>query len=673
MFMYILLLLLIVYKMSKNNKNNKNNKQSTSKLNKSSKGQRIAIVDREKCKPNKCNKECIKYCPVESQGIECIKITSDIEDIKIKTVVNTGVSATGRKKKMFASIVESACIGCSICVKKCPFDAIKIVNIPNEVGNFVVHRYGENGFRLYRMPVMKPFQVLGLIGRNGQGKTTVMQILANKLKPNFEEFETATTMTDTEIISRFKGNELHKYMDRLYNKGLKVAIKPQQVDMLTKVLAIKGQDPDVKGYLKDQSDYPDDNERYKNVIDAVELAQIMQSKVRTLSGGELQRLVCASVLLKKADVYIFDEPTNFLDIKQRLNVARLITNLLDHDKYIAVIEHDLSILDYISDYISILYGKPGAFGVVSMPYATAEAINIYFDGYIPAENMRFRTEEYNLKELTEFNSDIELVTAKINYADTKIKFPGFQLRIQEGFVPANSSITVLLGQNGTGKTTFINYLATHFGTNVSHKPQYLNVEKFIKEDGSYPTVEEFLFNKIKTAYVDERFKSDVVKPMQIDVIKDRVLNELSGGELQRFWIVYCLGTPAHIYLIDEPSACLDVEQRVSVTKVLKRFVMHEQKIAFVIEHDMLIGVSLSQEINSHIIVIEKDNDAIEQDTRCFTANPPVPFKEGINKFLKMLDITFRTETIHAKHSRPRINKHGSAKDREQKLTGQYYQ
>jgi ATP-binding cassette subfamily E protein 1 len=468
---------------------------------------------------------------------------------------------------------------------------------------------------------------------------------------------------------------MHKYMVRLYS-GLKVAIKPQHVDQLIRYLSIKKEDPDVQSYLVQHSDHDPSSDLYKYIVESLELNKIINCKVKELSGGELQRLVCCSILLKDADVYIFDEPTNFLDIKQRLKVAHLIRSLLKPNRYIVVIEHDLAILDYMSDYICLMYGKPGAYGVVSVPSSTANAINMFFDGYIPAENMRFRKVTYSI-DLNDTEVDVELKTGSREYLGTVVNFPNFKLTIKDGSFPLDSSICVILGENGTGKTTFIKYLAKQLssqtnGATISCKPQYLNIGELVK-GGRYPTVEEFYYDKIRNSYINELFKSDVIRPMHIDSIKNRRINELSGGELQRFWIVYCLGTNADIYLIDEPSACLDIEQRVKVTKIIKRFILHNKKIGFIVEHDIMMSVSMAQEVNSQIIVMEGDLTNTNGDIRSFVACKPMPFREGINKFLKSLDITFRTDTKYSKHNRPRINKYNSVKDREQKAMGEYYQ
>merc|ERR1712151_627035 len=168
-----------------------------------------------------------------------------------------------------------------------------------------------------------------------------------------------------------------------------------------------------------------------------------------------------------------------------------------------------------------------------------------------------------------------------------------------------------------------------------------------------------LLNKIRDAYMHPQFQSDVVKPMLIEQIADHQVQTLSGGELQRVAIVLALGKPADIYLIDEPSAYLDMEQRVVAARVLKRFIIHARKTAFVVEHDFIMATYLAD----RVVVYEG-----EPGVHC-TASAPMSLLEGMNRFLAQLEITFRRDPTNF---RPRINKGESVKDREQKSAGNYF-
>lgn len=86
----------------------------------------------------------------------------------------------------------------------------------------------------------------------------------------------------------------------------------------------------------------------------------------------------------------------------------MIRSLLNVKNYVIVVEHDLSVLDYLSDYICVLYGQPAVYGVVTLPYSVREGINIFLDGHIPTENLRFRDESltFRISEgVDEFQAD----------------------------------------------------------------------------------------------------------------------------------------------------------------------------------------------------------------------------------------------------------------------------
>uniref|UniRef100_A0A8C9GVF7 ABC transporter domain-containing protein n=1 Tax=Piliocolobus tephrosceles TaxID=591936 RepID=A0A8C9GVF7_9PRIM len=182
---------------------------------------------------------------------------------------------------------------------------------------------------------------------------------------------------------------------------------------------------------------------------------------------------------------------------------------------------------------------------------------------------------------------------------------------------------------------------------VSYKPQQIQA----KYTG---TVRQLLMAKLKGLYNDPYFNNEIIKPLKIDNILDNQVLTLSGGELQKIAIIVTLAKNTNIYLIDEPSAYLDSEQRIVVAKVIKRFILNSNKTAFIVEHDFIMSTYLAD----HVIVFDG------QAGVSTVASAPQTLVTGINKFLSIIDVTFRRDPINF---RPRINKYDSVKDKEQKL------
>lgn len=590
---------------------------------------RIAIVSSDKCKPKKCRQECKRNCPVVRMGKLCIEV--------------------GPTDKI-AYISEELCVGCGICVKKCPFAAISIINLPKNLEKETTHRYGPNSFKLHRLPMPRPGQVLGLVGTNGIGKSTALKILAGKLKPNLGVFDSPPDWT--QILLHFRGSELQNFFTKLLEDNIKAIIKPQYVDNIPKA---------VTGTVADILAKKDEKKNSGEMCDILELKNVQERLIDQLSGGELQRFAIAICCVQEADIYMFDEPSSYLDVKQRLVAARVIRSMCGHERFVIVVEHDLSVLDYLSDFVCCLYGKPGAYGVVTMPFSVREGINVFLAGFVPTENLRFREDELTFKVAENIEAPEHKRSLDVTYpAMTKV-LGDFKLNVEPGGF-SDSEIVMMLGQNGTGKTTFIRMLAGLLKPdgednpmptlNVSYKPQ--------KIAPKYPgSVRQLLHSKIRNAYQHPQFVADVMRPMQIEEIIDNKVTQLSGGELQRVAIVLCLGKPADIYLIDEPSAYLDSEQRIVTAKVIKRFILHAKKTAFVVEHDFIMATYLADRV-----IVYTGVPAIEA-----TANAPQDLLSGMNRFLKDLDITFRRDPTNY---RPRINKMASVKDREQKSAGTYF-
>lgn len=371
---------------------------------------RIAIVNTSKCKPKKCNQECKKSCPVVRLGKLCIEVGPKSKLAFISEPLCIG--------KLLFPLVPNAVVlpwcltvamllvqGCGICVKKCPFEAINIINLPKDLEKNTTHRYGPNSFKLHRLPMPRPGQVLGLVGTNGIGKSTALKILAGKMKPNLGRYDTPPDWQ--EILTHFRGSDLQNYFTKILEDTMKATIKPQYVDHIPQ--AIKGQVGEVLKSKDDRSE-AEGKDILGWATEMAELTHLMDRDIRVLSGGELQRFAIAAVAVQISDVYMFDEPSSYLDVKQRLTAAHMIREILESKdgdrRYVLVVEHDLAVLDYLSDFVCVLYGSPGGYGVVTMPFSVRQGINAFLAGFIPTENLRFREGALSFKVGLAISSNI---------------------------------------------------------------------------------------------------------------------------------------------------------------------------------------------------------------------------------------------------------------------------
>ncbi|MFX0044133.1 MAG: ribosome biogenesis/translation initiation ATPase RLI [Candidatus Hodarchaeota archaeon] len=599
---------------------------------------RIAVLNKDRCKPGKCSpfgeKPCIKYCPRVRTGDKTIVLSQDS-----KRVI----------------ITESLCTGCGICIKKCPFNAISIVNLPDPLKNQITYRYGPDQFSLFRMAIPKKGKVLGLIGQNGIGKSTMLKILSGDLKLNLGRFE-ENAPDDDEIINFFKGSELQQYFIDLKKDKVKIVLKPQDITIIPKYVSGKVFDLLKKNDVEDKLD---------EIINQLNLTEIMDRDISVLSGGELQRVAIAAGYLKDGDIYLIDEPSSYLDVSERINMAKLIRSLTNKNKTIIVVEHDLAILDYLSDYISLFYGVPSVYGIISHPQGVRVGINIYLNGYIKDENLRIREIPIQFHERPPQNSFFDSGDVVFSYDDLEKTLGEFHLTVSGSEIHAGEIIGIL-GPNGIGKSTFIDLIANKIKTDdeknndnkkikelkVSVKPQY------IKMDDSILVAD--LIKKIKLApHLSESFKKRMINNLNLTNIGERIISELSGGELQRVAIATCLTDEADIYLFDEPSAFLDVEMRLQVAQLLRKSIEEIKKAAFVVEHDII-----TQDFIADSILVFEGTPGLEG-----IAIAPQNLRDGFNLFLKMMGITFRRDSVT---KRPRVNKTGSKKDVYQKKINEYY-
>ncbi|MBN1195607.1 MAG: ribosome biogenesis/translation initiation ATPase RLI [Methanomicrobiaceae archaeon] len=582
---------------------------------------RIAIVHRDRCNSRKCGTECILYCPRVRTGDETVIIGEDGKAI----------------------ISEELCVGCGICVKKCPFEAIDIVSLPEELEH-PTHRYGRNGFALYGMGIPVEGKVSGLLGANGIGKSTAVKILSGQLVPNQGDVE--KTPSWDSFIRQYSGTELFDYLSLVSAGKVKVAVKPQYIDYIPRVF---------QGSVGDLLASTDERGSLDTYIDALSLRPLLSRPIGALSGGELQRVALTACFSRKADFYFFDEITPFLDIYQRMTAAKLIRELA-LERPVVIVEHDLAILDMLADTVHIGYGKPSVFGIITRPKGVRVGINQYLEGFLPEENVRFREYEVVFGERAHTRETTRDVL--MQFPAMEKRYDTFSLRVGGGEIRCGEVLGVV-GANGIGKSTFAKLLAgaekPDEGTidshmRVSYKPQY------IKATTGDPV--EMLLRSQTTRFDSSWYEHEIIEPLSLHAILQSPVDTLSGGELQRVAIALCLSQDADLYILDEPSAHLDVEQRVKLVRVIRRFAENRESGVLVIDHD----IYLIDMISERLLVFGGESGVRGE------AMGPFDMKEGMNRFLKDLDVTFRRD----KSGRPRINKPGSFLDREQHSAGEYY-
>lgn len=584
---------------------------------------RIAVIDRELCKPKKCDYLCIRVCPRNRSGDKCIIIDEETK---------------------FPIIDENICIGCGICPHKCPFGAIKIVNLPERLKEKPVHRFGRNQFLLFRLPYPIQDQIVGLVGSNGLGKTTALTILSGQIKPNLGG---SKKFDFSELIKLYRGTELQNYLEKLKDKQIKVSFKLQRVDKVPETYS---------GKVSKLLNKTDQRGILNNLITRFGLEEIQDDDIKSISGGELQRVAITACLAKDADIYYFDEPTSFLDVFQRLEISKTIKEFCQN-KSVMIADHDLATLDFLADQIHIFYGCPSVYGIVSSPYSVRTGINTFLDGYIREDNVRIRPTP--IKFESTYIQSTRGSNVLMEFSDIKKTLGDFSLTVKKGELYVQEVLGIL-GANALGKTTLARILAGEIKQDsgemtrkikVSYKSQYPQTDY----DG---TVRELL-NSVSKDIETENYKAEVMRPLELDKLLERQVKNLSGGELQRVAIAVALSQEADIYLLDEPSAFLDVEMRLSLASMIRRMVEKRDCSAMIVDHDLLF---LSQISDRGMVFLGKPGKEGH-------AEESTSVEKAFNSFLSRVGVTFRADKISG---RPRANKLNSKMDRLQKEEGEYF-
>ncbi len=585
---------------------------------------RVAVLLEERCKPNS---NAFAYLKKYSQMCEreCIQVE-------------------GSKCK----ILETACPVCFTRAKHCPDGAVKIINLPEELDTDLTHSYGENSFRLFRLPSPKQEQIVGILGPNGIGKSTAINLLSGTFRPNLGDWSNSSPDWD-EVISTFPRGELRDYLGMVSTGEVSIAVKPQYIDKLPRIF---------DGEVRELLARVDDRGEMENYTQLMGIAHILDRKLGDLSGGELQRVAICATLLKEADVYFFDEPSSYLDIYERMRMVGVVRGLAEKGKRVLVVEHDLAILDVLCDLIHVIYGERSAYGIFTPPRSTRTAINAYLDGFLPEENVRIRDKP--IQFLRGRNRGEEVGTPILKWGDIEKTLGDFRLTTGKGEVKS-AEVVGVVGPNATGKTTLVKIIAGEMDPDqgwctmdakVSYKPQHVRADF----EG---TVQEWLDTELGGKWRSGEFHTQVTRALQVDKMVDLHATKLSGGELQAVSIAICLGKEADLYLFDEPSAHLDANARMEAAKAIRRTMESNEKAAMVIDHDTYF----LDIVSDSVLVFQGEGGGHGK------AIGPLSLRKGMNLFLSDADVTFRRDI---ESHRPRINKPSSRKDREQKSSGEYF-
>jgi ATP-binding cassette subfamily E protein 1 len=585
---------------------------------------RVAVLLEERCKPNS---NAFAYLKKYSEMCEreCIQVE-------------------GSKCK----ILETACPVCFTRAKHCPDGAVKIINLPEELDTDLTHSYGENAFRLFRLPSPRQEQIVGILGPNGIGKSTAINLLSGTFRPNLGDWENSSPDWD-EVISTFPRGELRDYLGMVSTGEVSIAVKPQYIDKLPRIF---------DGEVRELLARVDDRGEIEYYTELMGISHILVRKLGDLSGGELQRVAICATLLKEADVYFFDEPSSYLDIYERMRMVGVVRELAEKGKRVLVVEHDLAILDVLCDLIHVIYGERSAYGIFTPPRSTRTAINAYLDGFLPEENVRIRDKP--IQFLRGRNRGEEVGTPILKWGDIEKTLGEFSLTTGKGEVKS-AEVVGVVGPNATGKTTLVKIIAGEIDPDegwctmdakVSYKPQHVRADF----DG---TVQEWLDTEIGGKWRSGEFHTQVTRALQVDKMVDLHSTKLSGGELQAVSIAICLGKEADLYLFDEPSAHLDANARMEAAKAIRRTMESNEKAAMVIDHDTYF----LDIVSDSVLVFQGEGGDHGK------AIGPLSLRKGMNLFLSDADVTFRRDI---ESHRPRINKPSSRKDREQKSSGEYF-
>jgi len=495
---------------------------------------------------------------------------------------------------------------------------------PSELDEEPVHRYGDNAFSLYGLPTPKPGNVTGILGPNGIGKSTAVHALAGEMVPNLGDYESEGDWE--RVLDRFRGTGLQNYLQSLKEGDVTVARKPQYVDQIPNQF---------DGNTRELLERTDERGALDSLIDRLNIRPVMDQPIDSISGGELQRVAIAACLARDADFYFLDEITPYLDIGQRMIVARLIRELADDDaaeRSMLVVEHDLAILDLLADTLHVAYGEPGAYGVVTDPKSVRNGINEYLKGYLDNENMRIRPsaitfEEHAPRVSSRSETLIEYPELSKSYGDGE-----FELHVEGGEINRSEgarrrrperdrevdACEAVRGLVGTGRGEL------DFALDIAYKPQYIDIDQPMRVD--------VFLSSITDDFGSSYWNTEIAQPLQLDRVMEQNLSTCRAGSASASpsrrvspKTPICTFSTSPLRTSTWNSGCARRRRSAGTEN-------HDATV-MVIDHDIYMIDLLADRL------MVFDGEPAERGH----ATPPQEMRDGMNEFLADLDITFRRD------------------------------
>lgn len=458
---------------------------------------------------------------------------------------------------------------------------------------------------------------VGLIAKNGTGKSTLLSIIAGDDTPDdgklifkndvtigylkqLPQFEPHLSVMDTCLI----GDDDQSKAIRQYENAL---IEGNNEEMTKAIQAMD---------LASAWDY---EERFKQILSQLKIDDFKQ-RISELSGGQIKRVALAKILISNPQFLILDEPTNHLDIdmiewlEAYLTRSRMTILMVTHDRYFLdkicskILELDQkSIYGYDGNYN--YYLEKRAERIDAQNAAVEKARNLLRteiewmrrQPQARAHKAQYRIDAfYDLKERAQSRNDkgdVEL-NVKAGYIGKKIfvahhvskSFDGKVILNDFNYIFSRYEKLGIVGDNGVGKSTFIKLLldriqpdSGYFEIGETVKFGYYCQEGIHFDEGK--KVIDAIRDVAEHIYFDEKHHYSASQFLQLFLFsptdQQKLIEKLSGGEKRRLYLAMVLMSKPNFLILDEPTNDLDIQ----TLEILEDYLSKFSGCLIVISHD----------------------------------------------------------------------------------------